>query len=137
MAKAVQLFCNARRGSVKQANPEASFGAIAKLLAKAWKEASAAEKKGLEEQAKVCDERGWRFILWLVPSVSGKNVVCLQQSTAAGVPKAKRGGPEQSAAKASPKGASGQDIQQAVVEQNGKAGTADTEEEPSDREVCV
>ena len=44
----MQLFTNANRKRVKAANPGASFGDMGKLLAQAWKEASAEERAPFE-----------------------------------------------------------------------------------------
>ena len=49
---AYMYFTSAKRSEVKEANPDAAFGDIAKLLGKAYKELSDAEKEPYEEMAR-------------------------------------------------------------------------------------
>ena len=49
-----QLFSKANRDGIKAGNPGADFGEIGKLLALAWKEASAEERAPFEAAHAVC-----------------------------------------------------------------------------------
>lgn len=50
----MQLFCDAKRGEIKAANPEAGFGETGKLLAAAWKDCAPEDKAKYQEQSQVC-----------------------------------------------------------------------------------
>lgn len=51
------FYSNANRSKFKEANPEASFGDLAKIISKAFKELSAEEKKPYEDMATADKER--------------------------------------------------------------------------------
>ena len=51
------FYSNENRSKFKEANPEASFGDLAKIISKAFKELSAEEKKPYEDKAAADKER--------------------------------------------------------------------------------
>jgi hypothetical protein len=49
---AFMYFSTAKRSEIKEANPDASFGDLGKLVGAAWKELNDSEKVKWEEMAK-------------------------------------------------------------------------------------
>ena len=49
---AFMYFTTAKRSEIKEANPDASFGDLGKLVGAAWKELNDSEKVKWEEMAK-------------------------------------------------------------------------------------
>lgn len=49
----LQIFATTHRPAIKEANPDASFGELGKLMGEAWKELCSEEKQAFQDQAEV------------------------------------------------------------------------------------